>query len=180
MIVERIKALKLPARSVAFLLICAGGLLAFILLVIYPQRTSLAEADMEIQALKARIEEQKILYPVFQDLLKKARFKGTAGLPFPEKGRLKRDETDKIASKFRNIAQKSQLTLVDINSDIESLIDNSGYLKLYMVLEGDFFALRNFLLNLGELPYLEHIERIQISSAPKTKTINLKIWLAQE
>jgi len=180
MVVERIKSLKLPARSGAFLLICGGGLLAFILLVIYPLQTSLAEADMEIRALKGRIEEQKILYPVFQDLMKKARFKRTAGLPFPNKVRLKRDDTVKIVAIFRKIAQKNQFTLVDINTDIDSLIDNSGYLKIDLSVEGNFFALRNFLLNLGELPYLEYIERIQIRSAQETKAINLRVWLAQE
>lgn len=180
MIIERIKALKLPARSIAFLLICAGGLLAFILLVIYPQQTSLDEADMEIKALKSRIEEQKLLYPVFQDLLRQAHFKNTQGLPFPNKARLGRDETVKISSIFQKIARKNHFKLVEIKSNIESLIDSSGYLKIHLVLEGHFFDLRNLLLQLGELPYLEHIERIQIRSAQEKKIISLNVWLAQE
>ena len=180
MVIERIKALKLPARSVAFLLVCAGGLLGFFLLVIYPQQTSLVEADMEIRELKGRIEEQKILYPVFQDLLRKARFKGTEGLPFPTKAKLNRNETVNILSIFRDIAKKNHLTLVDIRSDIESFIDSSGYLKIDLVAEGRFFDLRNFMLSLGELPYLEHIERIQIHSIQEKKAIDLKIWIAQE
>lgn len=180
MLVQRIKALKLPARSIAFLFICAGGLLAFILLVIYPQQISLDEADMEIMALKGRIEEQKILYPVFLDLLRKARFKGTEGLPFPKRDRLKRDETVKIPTIFQQIAQKNHLKLVDIKSDIDSLVDSSGFLKINLELEGNFFDLRSFMLQLGELPYLEHIEQIQVRSAHEIKTVHLKIWLAQE
>lgn len=150
------------------------------LLVIYPQQTSLAEADMEIKELKARIEEQKILYPIFLDLLRKARFKGTEGLPFPKKAKMRRDETVNMLSIFREIAEKNHLTLIDIKSDIESIIDSSGYLKIVLAAEGRFFDLRNFMISLGELPYLEHIERIQIHSSQEKKAIDLKIWIAQE
>jgi hypothetical protein len=40
--------------------------------------------------------------------------------------------------------------------------------------------LRNFMLQLGELPYLEHIDRIQIRSVQDYKEISFKILLAQE
>lgn len=180
MVIERIKALKLPSRSIAFFLICVGGLLAFIPLVIYPQQTSLAEADMEIKELKGRIEEQKILYPVFQDLLRKADFKGAEGLPFPKRARLKQNDAVKILSIFQNVAKKNKLTLVDIKSDIESLVDSSGYMKIDLAIEGRFHDLRNFMLSIGELPYLEHIERIQIHPMQEEKAINLKIWIVRE
>jgi len=180
MILKRLKISQLPTRSIAFLLICAGGLLTFFLLVIYPQRISLAEADLEIEKLKGRIEEQKILYPVFQDLLRKTRLKVTEGLPFPEKVKMKRDDTAKIWSIFQEIAQKSGLTIEDIVPDVSSLIGSSGYFKMNLVVQGEFLDLRNFLLQLGELPYLEHIEKIRIRSIQGAKEIRLKIWMAQE
>jgi Tfp pilus assembly protein PilO len=180
MIIERFKKSKLPTRSIAFLLVCAGGLLTFFILVIYPQRISLAEADLEIEKLKDRIEEQKILYPVFQDLLRKEHIKVTEGLPFPEKAKMKRDDTAKIWSIFQEIAQKSGLTLEDIVPDVSSLIGSSGYFKMNLVVKGEFFDLRNFFLQLGELPYLEHIEKIRIRPVQNAKEIRLILWMAQE
>ena len=164
----------------ALFLICVGGFLAFIPLLIYPQQTSLAETDMEIKELKARIEEQKILYPVFQDLLRKAHFKGAKGLPFPKKAKLKQSDAAKIPSIFQNIAKKNHLTPVDVKSDIESLFNSAGYMKIDLAVEGRFFDLRNFMLDLAELPYLEHIERIQIRSIQEMKAADFKIWIARE
>jgi len=140
----------------------------------------MSEADLEIEKLKGRIEEQKILFPVFQDLLRKVRLKDTEGLPFPKKAKLVRSETAKTLSIFQELAQKSNLTLESIVPDVDSVIDSSGYLKMKLVVKGEFLGLRDFMLRLGELPYLEHTERIQIRSAQDSKEISLKIWMAQE
>jgi hypothetical protein len=47
-------------------------------------------------------------------------------------------------------------------------------------LSGDFFKIREFLIDLGSIPSLEHIEEINIRSAKTTKELRLKIWLAKE
>ena len=180
MILKRLKISKLPSRSIAFFLMCLCVLLIFFLLVIYPQRISLAEADLDIKKLKVRIEEQKILYPIFKNLLKKARVKDTEALPFPKKAKLMRNETAKISSIFQEIAQKSNLVLKEIIPDVGALISGAGYLKLNLTVKGKFLDLRNFMLQLGELPYLEHIERIQIRSVQDSKEISFKILLVQE
>jgi hypothetical protein len=180
MILKRLKISKLPARSIVYFLVCLCVLLFFFLLVIYPQRISLAEADLDIKKSKVRIEEQKILYPIFQNLLKKARAKDSEGLPFPKKRKLMRNETAKISSIFQEIAQKSNLVLKEIIPDVGALISGAEYLKLNLTVKGNFLDLRNFMLQLGELPYLEHIDRIQIRSFQDSKEISFKILLAQE
>jgi hypothetical protein len=180
MILKRLKIPKLPARTIAFFLTYLCVLLLYLLLVIYPQHLSLAEADLDIKKLKVSIEEQKILYPIFQDLLKKVRVKDTEALPFPKKAKLMRNETAKISSIFQEIAQKSNLVLKEIIPDADALISGAGYLKLNLTVKGNFLDLRNFMLQLGELPYLEHIERIQIRSVQDSKEISFKFFLAQE
>ncbi|MEA3428660.1 MAG: hypothetical protein U9Q84_05505, partial [Thermodesulfobacteriota bacterium] len=70
--------------------------------------------DKQIASLNADIEEQKILNPVFKDLLKKALHKRPKGLPFPEKVKLERDKTDKIALTFQELAKKSNLKIDEI------------------------------------------------------------------
>ena len=180
MILKKLKISKLPTQNIAFFLMCLCLLLFFFLLVIYPQHISLADADLDIKKLQERIEEQKILYPVFKNLLKKAHLKDIEGLPFPKKTKLTRDETGKIVSIFRKITQKSNLTLKEITPNVDALISDSGHLKLNLIVKGEFLDLRNFMLQLGELPYLEHIERIQIRSVQDSKEISFNVFLAQE
>ena len=172
---------KLPLRIIVSLLIFGGAFFAFILIVVYPYHVSLANMDMEINNLNVRIEKQKILLPVFKTLLEKAQYKEPKILPFPKKAKLTRDNTDKISSIFQEIAQQSNIKLTDILLDTDSLINGSGYLMVNVITNGEFFDLRDFLFRLGELPYLEHIERIQIlTQGSKGSEFRLKIWLARE
>ena len=105
---------KLPAKMNTYLLIGIGGLVVFFVFVIYPYHRSLAIADLDIKTIQGRIEEQKILFPVFMDLLKKSRIKETKGLPFPEKAKLARDEAGRVSSLFQDIAQRNHFKLINI------------------------------------------------------------------
>ncbi len=152
-------------RIVTYLIIYIGVLLTIIVFVIYPYHMSLADVDSEIEITKGRIEEQRLLFPVFKDLLKKVRLKESGGLPLPKKKKLARDETDRILSILQEIAQRSHLIISGIMPDVDSLIGGSEYLKMTIVMKGELFDLRNFLVLLGEVSYLEHIEQIQIRAA---------------
>jgi nitrous oxide reductase len=114
--------------------------------------------------------------------MKASQEKDIAVLPFPEKEKLKRNEFGKISSTLQEIAQRENLNLVEVTPDIDSLIDDSGHLKMYVRLEGSFFDLHNFLIRLGEIPYLEHIEQLQIRTDQTSEDlgISLKIWLARD
>lgn len=174
------KTLKLQFHSMISYVLCGVGLLALLLIAILPRYITLSELDKQITSLNADIDEQKILHPVFKDLLKKALAKAPVGLPFPEKVKLERDKTDKIALTFQELAKKSNLKLEKIITDVDSLIDDSGFLMLNVILKGDIFDLRNFLVKLGEVQYIEHIERVQIRALDKSKEMRLKLWIARE
>ena len=47
-------------------------------------------------------------------------------------------------------------------------------------LDTDFFKIRHFLIGLGSIPSLEHIEEINIKPTKTAKELRLKIWLAKE
>ena len=159
--------------------LCGVGLLALLLISIFPRYITLAQMDKQITSLNADIEEQKILYPVFKDLLKKALSKAPEGLPFPEKVKLEQGKTDKIALTFQELAKKSSLEIEEIITDADSLIDDSGFLMLNVAVKGDVFDLRNFLVKLGEVQYIEHIEQVQIRALDKNKEMRLKLWIAR-
>ena len=75
------------AQSLLIFLICAVGIAAFVLLIVLPSQKTSAEMDQEIDILQARIEEQRILTPVFHSLLKRAKTAPPSALPSPKKTR---------------------------------------------------------------------------------------------
>ncbi|RLC16329.1 MAG: hypothetical protein DRI24_08680 [Deltaproteobacteria bacterium] len=169
-----------PTRNTYVILIFGGGMLLFILLAIFPNYISYNNTMHEISILKDKIDEQKILSPIFEDLSKKAQFKNPGSLPFPPAEKLPRSDTEKITPIIREIVEVNGFTLKNIDTDIASLVTDSGILKMSIGIVGKFNNLRNLMLDLGSLPYLEHIEVIQISSFGDDNKIDLTIWIAQD
>jgi Tfp pilus assembly protein PilO len=168
------------AQSLVILVICAVGILAFFLLIILPSKKASADLDQEIETLTVRIEEQRILTPVFHSLLQRAKMEGPSGLPSPEKSKLTHGDMNAISSVFQDFAGRHNLKLEEITTDDSSLVQESGYLLMRLRLSGDFFKIRKFLIDIGAIPSLEHIEEINIKSTKTSKELRLKIWLAKE
>ena len=173
---------KLPSRSITLILICGVGILAFIMLEIYPNYISLADMDMEIKSLNARLEEQKVLFPVFKDIFKKVQISNKMDLPFTNKAKLSREDAEIIPIIIKKATQQGNIKLESVATDLESAIGGSALLRIDIKLKGGFLDLRKFLLKLNELPYLEHIEKIRIRSEKESHELqcDLKIWMAQE
>jgi Tfp pilus assembly protein PilO len=166
-------------QSLVIFAICAVGILAFWVLIILPSQKTADDLDQEIGKLNARIEEQRILTPVFHSLLERAKMKGFSELPSPEKSKLSHGDMNAISTVFQRIAEQDNLKLVEITTDVNSLMQESGYLVMRLQLTGELFDIRKFLIDIGSIPSLEHIEEVKIQSGKASKELNLKIWLAQ-
>ena len=169
---------KMPGQSIIYLLMCAALVLSFILAGLYPAQKSLGRLDMEIIKARDEIEEQKILFPVYTELVEKLRIKGSQVLPSPVRSKLSRDETEQIPAIFGRIARKCKLKAVSITPDAKSLADGSGLLAVNAFVKGRFPDFRKFLIELGGLPWLEHMERVDIQEALGGDELRVKIWLA--
>jgi len=169
-----------PTRNTFVILIFGGGMLLFMLLAIFPNDISYNNIEHEISILKYKIEEQKILSPIFEDLTKKAQFQKPESLPFPSAEKLSTNDTEKITPIIRDIIKTNGFALEKIATDLESLMTASGNLKTSVTIVGEFHKLRDVLLDLGDLPYLNHIEVIQINSFGDKNKIILTIWVSQE
>lgn len=170
----------LPTKSLINLLVFCGILVLFVFLAILPSNKESGNLDFEINNIKMRIEEQKILTPVYESLLKKATIKPPAGIAIPAQKKLSRNQTREISTTFQDLANQTMLELVDITPNVGSLLNESGYLTIDMVLKGEFINLHAFLVKLGQIPYVELIEQITIRSITNTKEIKVKVWLAHE
>ncbi len=168
------------AQSLMIFIVCIVGILAFILLIILPSEKAADELEQEIKILNTRIEEQRILTPVFHSLLKRSKVAPPSDLPVPEKSKLTYGDVNTISNVFQEIAVRHSLTLEDVKTDVSSMVEGTGYLSMQLRLNGDFYNLREFLVDLGSIPSLEHIEEVHIRPQKKTRELEIKLWLAQE
>jgi hypothetical protein len=171
---------KLPTKNMMVILLFGGGILLFVLLSIFPNYITYSNINHEINMLREQIEEQKILSPIFADLTKKASFQDPENLPFPKKKKLSKDETSNISAIIQKIIQGNNFKLESILTDVDGLMDESGILKMSVEMTGDFMNLRKMILQLGTLPYLEHIEYIRIENLNDKQQVLMKLWIAQE
>lgn len=169
---------NIPERSIIYFFTCLSGVLIFIFIGIVPGNRSLADLDRKTDEVRSRIEEQKRLLPIFQSLNKDIRKKDVRSLPFPARTRLPREKIDGIFTGFKEMAGRCGMKPLFITPDLNSLSGNSGVLPVEISLQGDYFNLRRLLISLGEVPYLERIEEIEIRQGKGTKEFRIKVWVA--
>ena len=169
-----------PAQSLIFIVMCGACIILFIFFVILPSQKTAAELDSKIEELEKRIGEQRTLTPVFYSLLNKAKAEDQTKLPITQKAKMARGDMTKIFDQIKAIAKWHDLKMEEITPDVNSLKGGSGYLLIHLVVTGDFFKFREFLIDLGAIPSLAHIEEMRISAIEESREIKLKLWLAQE
>ena len=172
------KPYKFSTQSVFSLIICIGGILAFLLLVIYPNHRELQRLDLEMTQIETRLGEQKVLTPIFNELRQQTKIDLPDDLPNPTPGKLSRAETSKITFLIQEIVQRHQFAVDSIQPDVETLVGGSGHMRLNLSLRGDFLNLRQMLLQLFEIPSLEHVEQIEVLAGETPRRMHLKLWFA--
>ncbi len=170
----------IPAQSLIILFICVGGILVFVFMLIIPRQNMASELDQSIVELENKIGEQRTLTPVFYNILSLAKNKEKPDLPITETIKLARGDMTKIFDQIKAIARVHNLKLEEITPDVNSLKDTSGYLLIRLSVTGDFFSFREFMIELGTIPSLVHVEELKIRAIEESREIKLKIWLAQE
>ena len=168
-----------PERRLFFAVVCIGGIIGFYLLSIWPHQQAVQQLDLQIESLHRQISEQKLLAPIykrFTQLLGDTQPAELGGLPFPSPDSLKPEQVAGLEPLFRQMAEQNQLKVRHIGADLNSMIGETSELKLPYELEGDFND------KLGELPYLDHVERIEIRRETGMPGLHmeLEIWLARQ
>jgi hypothetical protein len=149
-------------------------------LIIIPTQKTSAELDQEIEKVGNRIEEQRILKPLFESLLKRAKKKNPTKLPVTKKVKLDRADISKVSESLQEMTFRHGLKIQDLKTDVSSIIGKSGFLLMRLKLTGDFMSFRDFLVDMGTIPSLELIEDIQIRAIEGSREYKIKVWIAQK
>ncbi|MCU0561795.1 MAG: hypothetical protein MUD16_16600 [Desulfobacterales bacterium] len=172
---------RMSSQSVILFLLCGAGILAFVLLVNLPSQRLSEQIERDIAGLVARIEEQRMLAPIFSTLFAKAKTPSGSTLPQPGKTKLTREEISEVPRQLMGLAAVNKLTVREITPDVNTLADASNRFSVRVAATGRFLDLRGFLLSLGGLPFLEAIEEIEVRAAEGgTEEMTIKLWLARE
>jgi hypothetical protein len=170
----------LPTQSLILLILCGAGILVFLLFIILPGKRLSAELDRDIDGLKSRIEEQKILSPVFKSLFEKSKPSAAQG-PIPSaRTKLSRGDIAGMPKRLQDMAGAHRLRVREVIPEVNTLTDASGRFLLRLNVAGQFNDLRGFLIDVGSLSFFESLEEIDIRAVEGGEEFGLKIWLARE
>lgn len=167
--------LKMPKfinKTVIILLTGLSIILVFALVCIVPSNKEIAKLDSDISATKTKIEVQEQLGPAYRQLTEKLKLidkKAVLITPKP----IDRAQLGSLNLKISALAEKSRMTLVAVYPDTAST--ESGV--YYASLRGKFLDFRNFLVELGALPYLSDVQEIKIQTSSGIREFNIKMKL---
>jgi len=157
---------------------CCGLIVITLLAGIWPYQKITSDQQSEIDSLKYQIKEQEVLSPVLKTLLKSADTSGSELLMMKEDPvEFAPQNTTDISKKFKNSALQSGLSILSLGPELKSLTKESRFLPFEMLLHGNLNGLRSFLIDIGRMQFLKHIEIIDIRSRGRTKEYNLKVWV---
>jgi hypothetical protein len=170
--------INIPQQSLIYISLCLIGVAIFLLGGVLPASRTLAELDAQKATAQYRIEEQKALAPLYNMLKKGEGKKESDVLPMPDKGKLPQAQIQTIPLNMGNVARMSGMSLVSAVPNLKAMGSDASLLPVNVVLQGNFANFRKFLIALGGIPYVEHVEEIAIQGKPDAREYRLTLWVA--
>lgn len=174
---KNVKRTRIPKEVLSRIVFYSAAIVILMMLANYPSQMSIIKLGNEITEVKGRIEEQKLLFPIYSELLAKIRLKVVSGSPV-SRGGLAQGQVNRIAEILSNVAKKSNIETVSAIPDPTSLAGGSNLLTVNVSARGDFFAFRGFLLDLISLSYVNSLEEVRVQDVSGSKEYNLKMKIA--
>jgi hypothetical protein len=160
--------------------VCAASLLLGFTLLVFPEMRRIAGLELDIAKQRVEIERQKLLNPLYRELLAEVQKHPAASLPRTPFKPMVQGDIAGISAIFTERAKEQKLLVRSVTPSPESLAMGGGLLSVKCVLQGELSDFRAFLLDLGTLPPLRHVERIQAEEGAEGRIYRLDLWLALE
>lgn len=165
-------------QTLIALSICMAGLILFVLFGIFPLYNASREAEAEILTAKAELERQKILHPLYIDLVKKKNQLPTLALALPETEPVRRENVRHLQKEIRDLALQNGMQTVSAVPDVSTMRRNSNRLLVVVDVKGDWMNLRYFLVQLGAMPQFDFMEKLTVKPEEEGKHFSLQVWFA--
>jgi hypothetical protein len=161
--------------------LCFVAIVAFGLLLIWPEGRRVRELDRRREALRERIRSQEMLYPLYQaHVIEIQRLKQYRIFPAPEPGDSAPSAQEAMAA-IRDLLRDHGFSDLMLAPDMAVFNQEKDRLALDIRMNGSFLKLRDLLLSLGRLPAVIHFERLEIREAPDAgEVVDLRVWLLRK
>jgi hypothetical protein len=158
-------------------ILCALGLLAFLLTVIYPNYLTMKDYDRQISVIDKEIVLRQTLAPIYGQLIERARMAPSTQLRTPEKTALDIGNTSRLTQIFENIANSAGLRLESVTPDAQTLDQGNGLLMVEVIFRGDFLNVQPLINTVVEQSFVERIHQIHVRCDENDKWIKLSVSL---
>lgn len=176
------RGLKHISHSRRAVYLILGGIIlvaAIVFLGILPTRMEIQRLDQEAIDLRAGIEEQKLLYPLYASLLRKVDDKSDFEMLIEELGHEPEPvNVDNAAGIFSRMAQSAGMNEAYFTPVPESLTREAGTLLMDGNLKGELDNFRDFLLKVSSWEYFSRFELLEIQSRIHGSEYNLRMWMS--
>jgi len=169
---------NIPKKSLRNLIIFAGALAAVIGLMVVPSYFAIGKAEAKRVRISKEVNEQRLLAPVFGQLVKKRRELNESNADLPERDAMPRDAAGGVAEKLTGMAGGARLQMVGITVDLNALVSDVRLMRIDLVLRGKLMDYRVFLDQLIAVPHVEFIERLRIMAVPEGREYRMRVWVA--
>lgn len=165
-----------PAVGAWRLAAVIGGLLAFLVLVVFPLGRYAGRLESEVASLNTQWREQEMFYPLYKQLSEIMGVKMPGQLAAPKEGKLSQAGVADIPGLLGQIAGKCGVESVSAVPRVDSL-SGGNLLQVEAVFAGELEKLRQLLIELGALPYVSRVDEIEVKVKGGKKELGLKMWL---
>jgi Tfp pilus assembly protein PilO len=176
--VEKRTGFSIPRQSVVYIMMCMTGVLIFLLGGILPAAKKIADLDKSIIAKKYALEEQTVLVPFFKSLRTDSQKKESELLPLPPRTKLSQEKLGSLPIAITSAARVSGMKLMSATPHLSAMTGDSQFIPVNIVLRGGVIDFRKFMIQLGSIPYIHHIEEITIQEKADTREFTMKVWAA--
>jgi hypothetical protein len=140
----------------------------------------IGRTNMRIAQAKVDIERQKMLHPVYEEILGIVSAPLPQGLPMPDPEPLSEADISGVETLLNQAAEQAGFVARDITPDPSSLVDDARYLLVNASFQGEMAGLRSLMVALGAIPSLTHVEQMRIEENLGKTMFHYRLWMALE
>jgi hypothetical protein len=139
-------AINVPQKSITYIIICSSIIVILLFVGIYPLHRTMVNRDEKIADKNLKLEEQKLLLPVYTMLKQRIGKKSARILPVPAKAQLPSDQMGKLEDDLKDVSGKAKVELVSFQPALNSGDGKLKTIAVEAVARGEFFAMRKFMI----------------------------------
>ena len=172
--------IEIPKKMVRNLAIMASSLVVVGAVMIYPNYKGLTSLEAEAVVLRKKLEEQKMLMPVFNEMVKRSKSAVKSPLPFPKRQPLTTDDIRTALIRLKERAEQAHFENIDIVPGIRGFVENAQRVVVTISMTGDLNDFKRFLLNVSAESFVEVIQTIQVVAQTDSSQFRLTLWIARQ